>query len=192
MIITESGDIGIHYGVRDYKLRPSFAAISLLGTSKEIVEWFSIVNEASNELQVIYSVAILTACSQEDISHLVGRFLLMDHGIEFKKGLITDSEIILLAQSLMKHGIIGDVEIKPRGEHGDYSPIFEAKKYVAMAMAHLGLNETDAWNLTMTSFLGALEAKYPNTEAGNMPTLDDVDQTMAWFQDVQAARARNE
>jgi hypothetical protein len=41
---------------------------------------------------------------------------------------------------------------------------FDARGIAATAMAHLGLSEQEAWQLTMTSYIGAMRAKYPPTE----------------------------
>ena len=69
---------------------------------------------------------------------------------------------------------------------------FDARGIAATAMAHLGLSEKEAWQLTMTSYIGAMRAKYPPTEkdakADPRSDAEVYDSAKAFLARVKAAR----
>src|SRR5690606_11909052 len=109
-------------------------------------------------------------------------------------GLLPPEDVHVLAQCLLKHGITGDLKLrsrKPKAE--DYTSEFVAVDCVAMAMAHLGMSESDAWQLTMTGFSRAMHAKYPGetqTEAATQKRVAESDETMEWLSRVNASRRK--
>lgn len=182
MILSDVGDIGVSYEGLELILSPSLYAISKLGEGKEIVEVFTRVMGGD----LAYSLAAIQMCADRDIS---GVFGYIDENLAFQEKGASASEVIIVAQSLMKHGLIGGIERKSEPtDSGSYTKEFDAKEYVAMAVAHLGISIKDAWSMTMTTLLSVLEAKFPNTDKKDTPTLEEVDQTMEWFESVKAAR----
>ncbi|MNY43613.1 hypothetical protein D3C86_1785870 [compost metagenome] len=127
---------------------------------------------------------VISACASEDISDVIGTT--GERLNSYRPGAMPMDDFLPIARSLLKHGIVGAVKIESSGK-GDYSDEFNARDHVATAVAHLGVSEAEAWNMTMTSFVGAMRAKYPPTKSGP-PTEAEYDKTMSWFAEVQARR----
>lgn len=171
-------------------LRPSLYAMAQLGEPGEIVETYARVMQGS----LMDSLAVLHACTDEDVSDLFGTYQSNEAQIDFIPGAAPIEHAIHLAQSLLKHGIVGALKPLPRRADEDpgYMQEFDAREHVALAMAHLGLSERDAWNLTMTGLIGALRAKFPPQEdkspGARAPSKQEHDATMEWFERVEVAR----
>lgn len=189
-ILTEIGEISIHAG-RDVLLRPSLAAIASLGEPAEIVETFARVMAGDH----MDSLGVLFACADEDVSDLFGWYEPRDDAIRYIPGTASVAHIVPLAQSLMRHGVVGVAKPLPRRAdvEQEYMTEFDAREHAALAMAHLGLTEREAWNMTMTGLVAALRAKFPpsakDTPGARAPTKDEHESTMEWFERVEAARA---
>lgn len=182
MILNDVGEIGASYEGLELILSPSLYAMSKLGSGKEIVDVFTRVMSGD----LAYSLSVIQVCSDGDIRDVFGY---IDTDLTFQEKGASADEVVVIAQSLMKHGLIGDVELNSRSnEKSDYFSVFEAKDYVATAVAHLGISIKDAWAMSMTSLLSVLKAKFPDTDKKDTPTLEEVDQTMEWFNSVKAAR----
>lgn len=205
-ILTEIGEIGLEYQGREYRLRPSLAAMARIGTPAEIVEVFGLVLggppeptgnpvldrprwRAWGREQFRAALSVLHACCDDDLSPLIGW---TTERMTYRPGAMPAANITVLARELLRHGVIGDVPTDPRQpKRGKFSPEFHARDFAALAMAHLGLSEAEAWQMTMTSFILAMRAKFPPPET---PTKDDApseeahDATMAWLAAVNAKR----
>lgn len=209
MILTEIGEIGIHKGGAVYKLRPSLYAISKLGTPVEIVETFARIfaehfTPRGKTEQFADALAVLYACCQDDASAeaIVGTYTprVQAHrapwapGV-YRRGFIAPGVVLVLARSLLTHGVIGDVERTPTApsDEPDYLTEFAARDYVAMAMAHLGCSEHDAWNMTMTGLSLALRSKYPSSkddgtttrDGRRVPSMGEYDAAMAFLDNLE-------
>lgn len=90
---------------------------------------------------------------------------------------------LVLAQHLLKHGLIGEIPPKKTNEDTEYSNEFHAKKFVYLAVAHLGMRESDAWNMSMTAFQEAMEAKFPSPK-NDIVSQDDYDAAMSYADSV--------
>lgn len=204
--LTEIGEIGLEYLGREYRLRPSFAAMARLGTPAEIVEAFGLLFGAPPEPtgnpvldrprwrvwgreQFRAALSVLYACCDDDLSALIGW---TTERMTYRPGAMPAANITVLARELLRHGVVGDVPADPRQpKRGKFAAEFHARDFAAMAMAHLGLSEADAWQMTMTGFILAMRAKFPPPET---PTKDDApseeahDATMAWLAAVNAKR----
>ena len=199
MILTDIGEIGVHAGEKTYVLRPSLYAMSRLGSPVEIVALFGrlagghglgadISGHVADALAVIYS------CCDNDVSDIYGYW--------GQKGYVPGqapvSHVVALAQCLLKHGVVGALPELPRraGDEPEYIKEFDARAHVAIAMAHLGMSEREAWDTTMTALVGALRAKFPHPESNapgaRAPTKEENSATMAWFERVEAARKRRQ
>ncbi|CAB3712391.1 glycoprotein [Achromobacter marplatensis] len=202
MILTEIGEVGVYAGDQVVRLRPSLYAMSRLGDPVEIVETFAtVMGGAEDEAQArrLFQAAlgVIYACASEDVdpSSLFGTYETTSGSLEYVPGAAPVEHVVPLARCLLKHGVTGALPPLPR-RPGDDEPVyvkeFVAREHVAMAMAHLGVSERDAWDLTMTGMVGALRAKFPpaesNAPGAKAPTKEQHDATMAWFDKIEAKR----
>lgn len=199
MILTEVGEIGVHVDGREVVLRPSLYAMSRLGEPREIVDVYGdVVGEAVNEVgrrrQFSGALAVLFCCTEEDVTDMFGH--MTDSG--YVPGRVPLDHIVALARCLLKHGIVGALPEPPRraDDEPTYTHEFDARGYVALAMAHLDQSEREAWNLTMTGLIGALRAKFPPQESdapgAKAPTKEQHEATMEWFERIEAKRRKSQ
>ncbi|MCI2809393.1 DUF6246 family protein [Eoetvoesiella caeni] len=140
------------------------------------------------------ALAVIFACCEADLSAVFGCFESTEAGLKYVAGSAPQEHVVPLAQCLMKHGITGALEPLPRrhDEDPEYVVRFLARDHVALAMAHLGMSEKDAWNMTMTSLVGALRAKFPQQESNapgaRAPSKEEHEATMEWFDKIEAKR----
>lgn len=115
---------------------------------------------------VMAAHAVLTACCDDDIGELVGWMKLgkfRKRGFMWRPGAMPAPEMIIVAQNLMLHGIIGKAKVRKlqRHETSDTTNEFRASEYIVAARNHFGISKEEAWQLTMTEFQLMLIAKYP-------------------------------
>lgn len=207
MIFPDLGEIGINFEKgAALRLRPSFYAMSKLGSPTEIVEIFAdVMSEYTSDNLLAYqhraAISVLCACAPDNYKRtaaLFGKYA--DDGThhgKFIPGLVSPGHALALARSLLHHGIIGKVPPLPKA-HDDadetgYMAEFHAREYAAVAMAHLGMSERDAWGCTMTSMTLALRQKFPPPPAKdkavtNAPNAEEYDAAMAWADKIDALR----
>lgn len=198
--LTTIGEVGIEAGGRAYLLRPSLFSMSQIGSPTDIVETTAILLSPEPEHPYVLkrfrkerferALTVLYACAGErDIGDLVGGMVPTGRGrIAYSPGLMPMHDIVAVAQGLIRHGIMGDVEPEP-GRVGESMTEFKAADYVSAAIAHLGMSESDAWNMTMTSFVQVMRSKYPPKPGAKPMTANDVDATLARLTKINAARA---
>lgn len=204
-ILTSIGEIGVEAGGRQVKFRPSLAAMGRLGSPSEIVETFvavcgmpELTGNAyldTNRLkrwrrdQFNAALSVLICCTDEPIDWLVGY---VNERFNYVRGRLPLEDIVGLAVGLLKHGIMGDLAPSERSapKEDDYVSEFKARDFASAAMAHLDATEADAWNMTMTSYVGAMRAKFPPTaDAKSPPSEKEHDHVMGWLEKVNKARA---
>ncbi|AWD04371.1 DUF6246 family protein [Klebsiella aerogenes] len=115
---------------------------------------------------VMAAHAVLTACCDDDIGELVGWMKpgkSRKRGFMWRPGTMPAPEMIIVAQNLMMHGIIGKAKVRKlqRHEASDTTNEFRASEYIVAARNHFGISKEEAWQLTMTEFQLMLIAKYP-------------------------------
>ena len=186
-VITDVGQFAVHINGEDFVFIPSFLNMTGIGTPTEIVEIFSIVfgvvDNVSEQLVIDVVNRVLTSCCDNDCSVITGYLRGDDNKLTEVEGLLPIGDRIILAQHLLKHGLIGEAEPKSKKQDGDYSDEFHAKKFVYMAVAHLGMSEADAWNMSMTAFQEAMEAKFPTNDK-NIVSQQDYDLAMSYADSV--------
>lgn len=198
--IVSIGEIGVSVGERDYLFRPSLSAIDSLGSPTEIVEKFTALFEPpkinpfwpSQSYRAwereVSSVAydVLMACCDEDVTDLIGH--MGTRWGTFVLGAMPPQDMVHLARSLMRHGVIG---IQPSSSQqkksDDYTAEFKARDFVSQAVAHLGISSEAAWNMTMTEFSGAMKAKFGEPEKKG-PNLDRHKAAMSHLSEINKMR----
>jgi hypothetical protein len=198
--ITSVGEVGVSSGDLDFLFRPSLAAMDSLGSPAEIVTKFGILFSAP-KLNPVWPVPsyrawerevmataydVLMACCDADVSPLLGH--MGSKWGSFVPGAMPAQDMVHIARSLMRHGIIG---LKPEGRllekpKEEYVPEFKPREFVAQAIAHLGLSSAEAWNLTMTEFSGAMQSKFGKPET--LPTIDEHDEAMSRLAEINRLR----
>lgn len=197
MILTDIGEVGVHVGGATYRLRPSFYAMTQIGEPAEIVRVFArVMSEPASKLeqkeQFLDALTVVHACSDDDLSDVFGY---INERMKYVIKRADPDHIVPLAQCLLKHGIIGDLPPLKRSadQEAEYVAEFNARDHVALAVAHLGASEQEAWQMTMTAFVGAMRAKFPEAESSepgaNAPSVEDLDAAMEWFDKVESMRA---
>lgn len=192
MIITDIGEIGVHHGSQTYVLRPSLYAMSKLGSPEDILQVYAnVMSDAPSKYQDEVVLSVLYECygGEEDISDIFGY---IEDG-ELHEGLCSKKHRLIYARSLMRHGITGALPPLPKKGHEpeEYMTEFQAREMVALGMAHLGLSEREAWNMTMTGLVSALRAKFPPIEdpnASKAPSVEKTKETLAWFDKLKAKK----
>lgn len=124
-------------------------------------------NSTYGKRALMAALTVMEACSECDISSLIGEFRpAKAKGKPFKRraGQMGDFEILLIAQSLITHGIIGKARVRQlqRHENSQGTSEFSAFEYISAARNHFGISREEAENLTMTEFQHMLNAKYPD------------------------------
>lgn len=195
MILTEIGEIGVHYKGNTVVLRPSLYAMSQLGSPKEILESYALImSEFSDKKmrwrQFVEALSVVNICCEHDLSDVFGY---LNERRKYVKKAAGMSDILAIARSLMQHGITGTQEpIKSKDKESDYVTEFKVQDHVALAMAHLNMPEDKAWAMTMTSLVAALRAKFPQQEnndpGSKAPTKGEHEATMEWFEKIQRKR----
>lgn len=72
--------------------------------------------------------------------------------------------MLVIAQSLITHGIIGKAKVRhlQRHESGEATSEFRAFEYISAARNHFGMSRAEAEQLSMTEFQLLIAAKYPD------------------------------
>lgn len=125
------------------------------------------------------AMTVMQACCEDDLSALIGELRpAKAKGRTFKRrmGLMGDFEMLLIAQSLITHGIIGKAKVRQlqRHESGKATTEFNAFDYVSAARNHFSMTRSEAEQLTMTEFQHMLAAKYPDQKGFTREEYDQV------------------
>ncbi|MDT4309794.1 DUF6246 family protein [Klebsiella aerogenes] len=152
-----------------------------------------------NRKAVLAAHTVLTACCDDDIGELVGWMKpgkSRKRGFMWRPGTMPAPEMIIVAQNLMMHGIIGKAKVRKlqRYESNETTSEFRATDYIMAARNHFGISREEAENLTMTEFALMLNAKYPNqkgfTREEYDAVMDDDDRRwQAMMQQEQVSKA---
>ncbi len=109
---------------------------------------------------------VLSACCDDDIGNLIGWMKpgkSRKRGFMWRQGAMPPQDMVIIAQSLMMHGIIGKAKVRKLQRHESNDPTneFRASDYIIAARNHFNISKEEAGQLTMTEFQMMLVAKYP-------------------------------
>lgn len=113
------------------------------------------------------AINVLSACCDDDCSELTGEMVpsrKRSDSLLWRPGLLPFSDVVVLASSLMAHGVIGKAQVRrlQKTETGAMVNEFNAIEYINAARIHFGMANSEAERLTMTEFSMLLNAKYPD------------------------------
>ncbi|EPA9111041.1 MAG: DUF6246 family protein [Serratia liquefaciens] len=138
------------------------------------------INAPSFSSDAIYAgIIVMQACCDDDVSALVGELRPSKRGkraFVFRQGKIPASDIIVLGQSLITHGIIGKAKVRKlqRNESNSYVNEFRSFEYISAARNHFNMPRAEAEQLTMTDFQLLLAAKYPEQKGYTREEYDNA------------------
>lgn len=200
---THIGEASAQLDGVTFMFRPTLANIAEIGTPAEIVEVFALVMSEAVEpahqwQQLGAALRVLYHCADEltpDLERLLGNWV-DPYPRRYTPGRMPVHAIVALARQMLRHGVVGVPLDEPVGKRltnkNDYSDQFKAAEYVAIATAHLGVSIGDAWQMTMTSLVQILAAKFPPDKRTTVTEkdLERNDQAVAWLERVNAARKK--
>lgn len=122
---------------------------------------------------------VLTACCDDDISELVGWMRpakTSKRSFVWRTGSMPPESMVIVAQSLMMHGIVGKAKVRKlqRYESDETTSEFRAADYIMAARNHFGISREEAENLTMTEFAMMINGKYPNQKGFTREEYDNA------------------
>lgn len=143
--------------------------------------WFMRYLNNSNPARRAFSAAvdILQACCDDDVSLLVGDVVPSKTGKRsfiWKQGSMSLQDMLLVASSLITHGVIGKAKVRQlqRNESKGTTSEFKAVDYINAARNHFAITRSEAENLTMTEFILLLNQKYPEQKGFTREEYDQV------------------
>ncbi|ELK1314918.1 hypothetical protein QI814_003892 [Escherichia coli] len=141
---------------------------------------------------IMAAMAVLAACCDKDVAALTGEFRPAKAGgkaFKLRRGSMDDFNMLVIAQSLITHGIIGKAKVRKlqrhEGAEGGATTEFNAFEYISAARNHFGMSREEAEQLSMTEFTLLIAAKYPDQKGF---TKEEYDSVADDFLAKQAAR----
>ncbi|MGJ0579221.1 DUF6246 family protein [Xenorhabdus bovienii] len=138
--IFEIGEMVIATDKADFLFRPSFSAMTRIGTPQQIVGAYTLLNGAETQELInravmaygslpdwliklirkpvfgrnILSTAmmVIQACCEDDAEELIGEWKPGRRGVVYRPGKMSINDIIVLATEMITHGVIGKVKIR--------------------------------------------------------------------------------
>lgn len=128
---------------------------------------------------ILAAMTVLQACSADDLTQLVGELRpakTAGRAFKFRRGAMNEYNMLVVAQSLMAHGIIGKAKVRKlqRHENNEATSEFNAFEYISAARNHFGMSRAEAEQLTMTEFQLLIAAKYPDQKGFTREEYDAV------------------
>lgn len=201
----EYGEFIISTPDKDYFFKPSFDAMTRIGTPEQIVNALTLISGAEAQALIARakhaygevpdwlfralkkpaygrnvlstSMMVMQACCNDDCDELIGEWKPSRNGSKYRLGKMPVTSIIVLANELMMHGIVGKVKVRKlqRNEgKNEFTDSFNAIEYINAARAHFGMNREEAEQLTMTEFVMMLKAKYPDEKGFTREEYDEI------------------
>lgn len=125
------------------------------------------------------AMSVLAACCDADVSKLTGEYVPGKTGRKtflYKTGEMDLFSMIVVAQSLITHGIIGKAKVRQLQRHESNQAVTEFRvfEYISAARNHFGMSRHEAEQLSMTEFQMMLAAKYPDQKGFTREEYDQV------------------
>lgn len=122
---------------------------------------------------------VLAACCEDDAGDLIGWMKpsrSRKRGMVWRPGVMPAQDMIIIAQNLMAHGVVGKAKVRKlqRHEQGGMTSEFHASEYINAARHHFNMSREEAERLTMTEFVLLLNAKYPQQQGFTREEYDAV------------------
>lgn len=139
---------------------------------------------------LLAAMTVLAACCEDDLTPLIGEIRpakASGKAFKIRRGSMDDFDMLVIAQSLITHGIIGKAKVRKlqRHEGGEATTDFKAYEYISAARNHFGMSRGEAEQLSMTEFTLLIAAKYPDQKGF---TKDEYDAVADDYLAKQAAR----
>ncbi len=116
-----------------------------------------------------------------------------DYGMVWRRGLLSPEQMLIAAQWLIVHGVIGKTKVRKlqREEGKGTTSEFRAAEYIMAARNHFGISREEAENLTMTEFAMMINAKYPEQKGFTREEYDAVmdDDDRRWQEMINREKA---
>ncbi|CAM3693820.1 hypothetical protein ROSI111154_17100 [Rouxiella silvae] len=155
--------------------------LDMVNATGSLPQWFiQYLNTCSAARRALMaSMEIMNACCDADISVLTGYLVPSKTGkraFVWRQGALQLSDMMLIASSLITHGIIGKAKVRQlqRNEGGSTTTEFKAIDYINSARNHFGIPRQEAENLAMTEFILMINAKYPEQKGFTREEYDSV------------------
>lgn len=125
------------------------------------------------------AMTVLAACCDRDVTPLIGEIRpakASGKAFKMRRGAMDEFDMLVVAQSLITHGIIGKAKVRrlQRHESGEATSEFNAFEYISAARNHFGMSRAEAEQLTMTEFQVLIAAKYPDQKGFTKDEYDAV------------------
>jgi len=188
------GEVVIHVGAQDYLLRPSFAALAALDPidkyQKDVTTALALLETGVAVTPELCATCaeVLRACCTTDLPASVlgdlqprksnpAQWWKHRH-VLWGRGKMQQHDLIVLANHMIKWGIVGDAKTaKRRARSKGPARAFDIREFHGAAVAALGIQPSEAWQLTMAEFQAAMDIKFPPDPAKELPTEDEVRDT---------------
>lgn len=146
------------------------------GAIGSIPAWLSPSFNRAAEKLLSMSMHVLQACCEDDLTPMIGEWKGWRRYVVYRPGQMPKNDIIVLAQYLMQHGVVGKAKVRQlqRNETGEKTSEFKAFDYISAARSHFGMDRAEASQLTMTEFQMLLAAKYSDQKGFTREEYDNI------------------
>lgn len=120
----------------------------------------------ANTNAISAAMDVMQACCDADITRLIGCLVQSkknEGALLYRPGVMPLEDMIVIAQSLITHGIIGKAKVRQLQRHDSRKTTtgFSAFEYISAARNHFNMSRSEAEQLSMTEFQLLIAAKYP-------------------------------
>lgn len=173
---THIGECAIHIeGGRDIEFRPTFFRVAQLGSPKEILELFEVVQRSNDDgFIAAYRILYTFADENDELDDAIGYFEPTMEGERFKlkyvEGKCPVQDLHVIGCKLLTDALIGRPTKREKEKASDSKKAdeFDPAEFVAMGDAHIG--GRDWWNRTRIELDKAIKSKYPPKPEDEKPT----------------------
>lgn len=181
------GQQAIRFNGKSYTFTPTFRNIASIGDPEEIVLNYETLIDPHCDIVAACNISheVMSCCAESELPH----DLLWDvtgswsgDRVVMKKGKASLIAQILMAADLLFSGMVGSPFKMKEQPNKKRMTEFNASEFVGAAVAHLGMDNGSAWDMTMVDFQIAMKSKFPDLYAPDLPDAAEID---ALFGDVE-------